>query len=248
MEAAPSGGATLVTGAAGGIGAALARTLARAGRRLVLVDRDARLLDGLAKELGADTAWPLAMDVTDGPAVDGILSRVPDGFLPIHALINNAGHDIGGTTRFDLGQADDWAAIVQTNLIGLMRVTRAVLPDMVKRNRGDIVNIGSIAGIRLVPDMAAYTASKAGVHAFSDALRADLRETAIRVTEILPGLTRTDLIRKRYRGDEARAREYFERFKIALDPEDVARAVLFALSMPGHATVAQLVVLPTNRW
>jgi NADP-dependent 3-hydroxy acid dehydrogenase YdfG len=97
-------------------------------------------------------------------------------------------------------------------------------------------------------NMAAYTASKAGVHAFSDVLRADLRETAVRVTEILPGLTRTDIIRKRYKGDEARAREYFARFEMALEPEDVARAVLFALDRPGHATVAQVVVLPANRW
>lgn len=248
MAAGPSGGAALITGAAGGIGTALARSLARAGRRLVLVDREASLLDGLAKELGPDTACALAMDVTDGPAVDGILGRVPEACLPIHTLINNAGHDIGGTTRFDLGETDDWTRIVQTNLIGLMRMTRAVLPDMVKRNHGDVVNIGSIAGIRVVPYMAAYTASKAGVHAFSDVLRADLQETAVRVTEILPGLTRTDIIRKRYRGDEARAREYFERFKMALDPEDVARAVLFALETPRHATIAQVVVLPTNRW
>lgn len=248
MEAAPSGGAALITGAAGGIGSAIARSLARAGYRLVLVDRDAPLLDRLAKELGPDTACPLALDVTDAPAVDRILSLVPADLLPIHTLINNAGHDIGGTRRFDLGEADDWTGIIQTNLIGLMRMTRAVLPEMVRRNRGDIVNIGSIAGIRLVPDMAAYTASKAGVHAFSDALRADLQETAVRVTEILPGLTRTDLIRKRYRGDEDRARAYYERFKMALDPDDVARAVLFALSTPAHATVAQIVVLPTNRW
>lgn len=248
METGPSGGAALITGAAGGIGTALARGLAKAGRRLVLVDRDAHLLDGLAKELGPDTACPLAMDVTDGPAVDRILSRVPDTCLPIHTLINNAGHDIGGTKRFDLGEAEDWTNIIQTNLIGLMRMTRAILPEMVKRNHGDVVNIGSIAGIRLVPDMAAYTASKAGVHAFSDVLRADLRETAVRVTEILPGLTRTDIIRKRYKGDEARAREYFARFEMALDPEDIARAALFALNTPGHATVAQIVVLPTNRW
>jgi NADP-dependent 3-hydroxy acid dehydrogenase YdfG len=128
-----------------------------------------------------------------------------------------------------------------------MRVTRAILPGMLERRRGDIVNIGSIAGIRIVADMAAYTASKAGLHAFSDVLRADLAETPIRVIEIMPGLTRTDLIRKRYAGDEARAEAYYARFKMALAPEDIARTVTFALESPPHATVAQIVILPSNR-
>jgi 3-hydroxy acid dehydrogenase / malonic semialdehyde reductase len=96
--------------------------------------------------------------------------------------------------------------------------------------------------------MAAYTTSKAGVHAFTHALRADLAETAIRVIEILPGLTRTDLIRKRYRGDRRRAEEYYERFKMALDPQDVAGAILFALNAPRHAVLAQITILPNNRW
>ena len=158
--------------------------------------------------------------------------RFPTAFQPIAVLINNAGHDPGGTTRFDLGNADDWQSAIETNLLGTMRVTRALLPGMIERNAGDIVNIGSIASLRLVPTMAAYTTSKAGVHAFTDALRADLAETAIRVIEILPGLTRTDLIRKRYRGDRRRAEEYYERFKMALDPQDVAAAILFALDAP----------------
>ena len=96
--------------------------------------------------------------------------------------------------------------------------------------------------------MAAYITSKVGVHGFSDALRADLAETAIRVTEILPGLTKTDLIRKRYRGDQRRADEYYERFKLALEPDDVAAAILFALDAPPHAMVAQITILPSNRW
>jgi 3-hydroxy acid dehydrogenase/malonic semialdehyde reductase len=99
-----------------------------------------------------------------------------------------------------------------------------------------------------VPDMAAYTASKAGIRAFSDILRADLAETGIRVTEILPGLTKTNIILKRHRGDHALEQEYFERFKIALDPEDVARSVLFALNQPAHVQIAQLFILPVNRW
>jgi NADP-dependent 3-hydroxy acid dehydrogenase YdfG len=130
----------------------------------------------------------------------------------------------------------------------MMRVTRAVLPEMMERNSGDIVNMSSISALRLVPDTAAYTASKAGVRAFTDALRADLAETPIRVTEILPGLTRTDIVRRRHRGDKALEKAYFDQARMALDPEDVARSVLFALEQPAHMQVAQLFILPLNRW
>jgi 3-hydroxy acid dehydrogenase/malonic semialdehyde reductase len=129
-----------------------------------------------------------------------------------------------------------------------MRVTRAILPQMVERNSGDIVNMSSISAIRLVPDMAAYTASKAGIRAFTDILRGDLAETAIRVTEILPGLTRTNIILKRHRGDRKLEQEYFERYRIALEPADIARSVMFALSQPPHMQIAQMFILPVNRW
>jgi NADP-dependent 3-hydroxy acid dehydrogenase YdfG len=242
-----TGAAALVTGAASGIGAATARRLVASGRRVVVVDKDAAALHALRAELGqASTA--LTLDVTDTAAVDALPSSVPSPFQPIGVLVNNAGHDPGGTTRFDLGNPDDWQSAVETNLLGTMRVTRALLPAMVERNSGDIVNIGSIAALRLVPTMTAYIASKAGVHAFTDALRADLADTAIRVTEILPGLTKTDLIRKRYRGDERRAADYYERFELALDPDDVAAAILFALDAPSHAVLAQITILPRNRW
>lgn len=237
----------MVTGAGSGIGAAIARRLVEAGQRVILLDRDQRALDAVAAELSPH-CFALQLDITDKSAIDAILDSVPARFLPISVLVNAAGHDPGGTTRFDEGDADDWATAIETNLIGTLRVTRAVLPGMVARNSGDIVNIGSIAGIRIVPDMAAYNTSKAGIHAFSDHLRADLRDTAIRVIEILPGLTKTDLIRKRYRGDEQRADEYYARFKIALEPDDIARTVLYALNAPDHMTLAQAVVLPTNRW
>lgn len=242
-----SGGATLVTGGAGGIGKAIVTALVASGRRVVIADLDQAAAGALAAELGP-AAFPLRLDVTDAPAVDRLLQDIPASFRPIDCLVNNAGHDIGGRTRFDLGSADDWSSIIDTNLKGTMRVTRAVIADMVARDRGDIVNISSISAIRQVPDMAAYTTSKAGIHAFTDILRADLAETGVRVTEILPGLTRTGIILKRHRGDEAAEREYFERFRIALEPEDVARAVVFALSQPEHMQIAQIFLLPVNRW
>lgn len=240
-------GNALVTGAASGIGRAIATQLAANGWRVVLTDVDQPGITALARELG-EMAIAIHLDITDRARVDGLLDLIPAEFRPIHTLINNAGHDIGGRTRFDKGLADDWSSIIDTNLNGMMRVTRSILPAMVQNNTGDIVNMSSISAIRLVPDMAAYTASKAGVRAFTDSLRADLADTSIRVTEILPGLTRTNIILKRHRGDKALEQEYFERFKIALDPEDVARCVLFALTQPPHVQIAQLFVLPVNRW
>jgi 3-hydroxy acid dehydrogenase/malonic semialdehyde reductase len=240
-------GTALITGAASGIGRAIAAQLASEGHRLVLTDLELDGVTELARSLG-DKAIALQLDVTDHARVDRLPELVPEGFGPIDILVNNAGHDIGGRTRFDLGPAHDWSSIIDTNLNGLMRVTRAMLPGMVQRNSGDIVNISSISAIRMVPEMAAYTASKAGVRAFTDILRADLAETGIRVTEILPGLTRTNIILKRHRGDLAAEKEYFERFKIALDPEDVARSVAFALGQPPHMQIAQLYILPVNRW
>jgi len=237
----------LITGAAGGIGSAIAAALVESGRQVVLADLDEGAAGRLAERLGEST-HPLALDVTDKGAVDRLAEGIPERFRPIDILINNAGHDIGGRTRFDQGAADDWSSIIDTNLAGMMRVTRSLLPEMVERNAGDIVNMSSISAIRLVPDIAAYTASKAGVRAFTDILRADLAETAIRVTEILPGLTRTDIVLKRHRGDRKLEQEYFERFKIALDPADVARSVLFALDQPAHVQLAQIVILPVNRW
>jgi 3-hydroxy acid dehydrogenase/malonic semialdehyde reductase len=240
-------GCALLTGAAGGMGTAIATALVAAGHPVVLVDRDAARLDALAKSLGGKTTT-LVLDITDGPKVAALPSMIPDAFKPIDILINNAGHDIGGRKRFDVGSADDWAAIVDTNLNGLMRVTRAILPDMVARDTGDIVNMGSIAALRIVADMAPYNASKAGIHMLTDIIRAELAHTGIRITEIMPGLTRTGIILTRYRGDRDQEKAYFDQFEMALDPEDIARSIMFALEQPRHVQVAQMVVLPVNRW
>ena len=237
----------LITGAAGGMGKAISSALIEQGYRVVLVDRDQVAVTALAQSYG-DKGIGWVLDITDGAMVEQIPDGLPEGFREIDVLVNNAGHDIGGRTRFDLGSADDWADIIQTNLIGLMRVTRSVLPGMVERKRGDIVNMGSISALRMVPDMAPYSASKAGVHMLSDIIRGELAQTPIRVTEILPGLTRTGIVRTRYRGDEAQEKAYFEQFEMALDPKDVARTVIFALSQPPEVQIAQIVVLPVNRW
>lgn len=236
-----------VTGAASGIGRAIATSLQAEGTRIVLADRQAEALQALASQLGGEV-FALPLDIADASAVDACLEQVPAEFRDIDILVNNAGHDIGGRIRFDQGSPDDWSAIIETNLIGLMRVTRAILPGMVARGRGDIVNMSSISALRIVPEQAPYSASKAGVHMLSDIIRGELAETPLRVIEIMPGLTRTNIVTTRHRGDEEAARQYFERFGMALDPEDVARCVMFALSQPPHVQIAQMFVLPTNRW
>ena len=240
-------GVVLLTGAAGGMGRAIARAAVASGRRVVLVDRDDASLQAFAADLG-EAAWAIRLDITDHAAVDRLPESVPDGFRPIDVLINNAGHDIGGRTPFGAGAADDWTNIIATNLIGTMRVTRAILPDMMVRNAGHLVNISSINAVRIVPDMAAYSTSKAGLHMFTETLRGELAETAIRVTEIQPGLTRTGIIRTRYRGDTAKEQAYFDQFRMALEPEDVARTIIFALDQPPHVQIAEIMVLPVNRF
>ena len=241
------GEVVLLTGAAGGMGRAIARAAVASGRRVVLVDRDQASLDAFAAELGAE-ACAIRLDITDHAAVDRLPELVPEGFRPVDILINNAGHDIGGRTRFDQGSAEDWSNIIATNLVGTMRVTRALLPGMVTRNAGHVVNISSINAVRIIPDMAAYSTSKAGVHMFTETIRGELAETAIRVTEIQPGLTRTGIIRTRYRGDTEKEQAYYDQFRMALEPEDVARTIIFALDQPPHVQIAEIVVLPVNRF
>jgi 3-hydroxy acid dehydrogenase/malonic semialdehyde reductase len=242
-----SGHTVVLTGAAGGMGRAITKALLESGRRVVLVDRDAKALAELAATAG-DAVFPIQLDISDAQAVDRLPDAIPGHFSPVAVLINNAGHDIGGRTRFDAGSADDWSNIIQTNLIGLMRVTRAILPGMVQRNAGHVVNISSINAVRIVPDMAAYSTSKAGVHMFTETLRGELTETAIRVTELQPGLTRTNIILTRYRGDQQKEKDYFDQFKLALEPADIARSIVFALDQPAHVQIAEMMILPVNRY
>jgi 3-hydroxy acid dehydrogenase/malonic semialdehyde reductase len=242
-----SGQTVVLTGAAGGMGRAITKALLESGRRVVLVDRDAKALQELAATAGS-AVFPIQLDVSDAQAVDRLPEAIPAHFKPVDVLINNAGHDIGGRTRFDVGSADDWSNIIQTNLIGLMRVTRALLPDMVRRNAGHVVNISSINAVRIVPDMAAYSTSKAGVHMFTETLRGELADTAIRVTELQPGLTRTNIILTRYRGDKHKERDYFDQFRMALEPADIARSIVFALDQPAHVQIAEMMILPVNRY
>ncbi|MFI5020102.1 MAG: SDR family oxidoreductase [Alphaproteobacteria bacterium] len=236
----------LVSGASRGIGAAMVHALAARGARVIATARKRERLDKLVERYGKDIL-PLVLDVTDAGAASGLVAALPAEWRAVDILINNAGSDVGGRRRFDEGGIEDWAATIETNVTGLMRVTRAVLPGMLARGRGHIVNLGSIAGLRPAAGMAAYNTSKAAVHMFSDSLRAELKGTGIRVSEIMPGTARTGFAEARWRGDKAAAERFYASFETLLTADDVARAVVFALEQPSHVVIAQLLVLPTSQ-
>lgn len=246
IEPRPSPGAVaLVTGAGGGIGARVAARIAEIGCRVICAGRRLERVEAVAQSLNG-RGLSLALDVTDKDSVANLCTRLPDEWRQVEILVNNAGHDAGGRRPFHEGTADQWADIIETNVVGLVRVTRALIGGMRDRNRGHIVNIGSIAGTRPYATGTLYSASKHAVHGFSESLRLDYVDTGIRVTEIMPGLVKTDFAFNRS-GDAARAEQFYQDFGIHLDPDDVARSVVFALQQPAHVVISELVVVPISQ-
>lgn len=240
------GSVALVTGASSGIGEAVAVALTARGCRVIGAARRIDRLHALAERLG-ERFHPLALDLTDRESLTSLIDRLPVELTDIAMLINNAGHGLGGRIGFDSHDADDMAAIIETNVIGLIRLTRLVAPIMVARNRGDIVNVGSIMGIRPYGSSAAYTASKHAVHGFSDCLRIDFAKTGLRVIEVLPGLTRTEFANHLSHDGERDPVKMYDENPSVLTADDVARAVVFALDQPPHVTMAQITVLPSHQ-
>src|SRR5208282_740591 len=197
-----AGSVALVSGASRGIGEAMVHALAARGARVIATARKRERLDKLVECHGKDIL-PLALDVTDAGAVCGLVAALPADWRAVDILVNNAGSDVGGRRRFDEGGIAEWASTIETNVTGLMRVTHAILPGMLARGRGHIVNLGSVAGLRPMAASVAYNTSKAAVHMFSDSLRRDLKGTGIRVSEIMPGTARTGFAEARWRGDAA---------------------------------------------
>jgi len=235
-------GSALVSGASGGIGAAICRQLIGAGYRVAATARNLDSLRALHQELG-DGLLPLALDLTDARAVARIGAALAPEFGDIDVLVNNAGHDVGGRRPFEQGSAEQWCAIIDANVQGMIRLTHALVGGMLARGAGHIVNLGSIAGLKPYPGGSAYVSSKYAVHGLSETLRLDFAGRGIRVTEIMPGLVRTGFAERRL-GDAQQAREFYDSFAQCLDPDDVARTVMFALQQPKHVEIAQLVVLP----
>jgi NADP-dependent 3-hydroxy acid dehydrogenase YdfG len=226
-----------VTGASSGFGAAIARRFAGIGARLVLSARRADRLVSLAADLGVPVHF-LPLDVRDRAAVERAVASLPAEFADVDVLVNNAGAAIGLEPAPE-ANVDDWEAMVDTNCKGLMYVTRAVLPGMVARDRGHIVNLGSVAGTYPYPGGNVYGATKAFVEQLSLNLRADLAGKRIRVTNIEPGMAETEFSLVRFKGDEARARAVYQGFP-PLTSEDVAEAVFWCASLPAHVNVNRL--------
>ncbi len=234
----------LVSGASSGIGEAICRLLIEQVYRVVGAARNESRLQQLAAELG-ERFFPLVLDVTDSAVVAGVQQALPQEFQDVEVLVNNAGHDIGGRRLFDEGSAEQWCDIIETNVQGTIRLTRALIEGMLARGSGHIVNMGSIAGIKSYATMAAYVSSKYAVHGFSETLRLDYAGRGIRVTEIMPGLVRTGFAQQRL-GDARQAQEFYDDAEQCLQPEDVARTVIYAIQQPKHVEIAQLVVLPVS--
>ncbi|APR84113.1 Short-chain dehydrogenase/reductase SDR [Minicystis rosea] len=226
-----------ITGASSGFGAAIARRFAKDGARLVLCARRGDRLEALAHELGVPT-HTLMLDVRDRAAVEGAIRALPAELAAITILVNNAGGALG-LEPAQSANLDDWDTMVDTNCKGLMYVTRAILPGMVERDRGHVINLGSVAGTYPYPGGNVYGATKAFVEQFSLNLRADLTGKRVRVTNIEPGMAETEFSVVRFKGDEEKAKAVYQGFP-PLRPEDVADAVHWCATVPEHVNVNRL--------
>jgi len=233
-----------VSGASGGIGTAICRHLVVDGYRVVATARKLESLQSLQQELG-EHLYPMALDVTDAICVRELVGSLPADFKEVAVLVNNAGHDVGGRRLFEQGSAEQWCDIVDTNLQGMIRLTHALVGGMLANAAGHIINMGSIAGLKPYATGTAYVTSKYAVHGFSETLRLDFAGRGIRVTEIMPGLVRSGFAEQRL-GDAQQAQDFYDSFEQCLDPDDIARTVLFALQQPQHVEISQLVVLPVS--
>jgi 3-hydroxy acid dehydrogenase / malonic semialdehyde reductase len=227
----------LITGASSGFGAAIARRFAAGGARLVLAARRVDRLEALAAELSVPTLV-VPLDVRDRAAVERAVSDLPAEFAALTVLVNSAGGAFGLEPAPE-ANLDDWDAMVDTNCKGLMYVTRAVLPGMVARDHGHVINLGSVAGSYPYPGGNVYGATKAFVEQLTLNLRADLAGKRVRVTSIEPGMAETEFSLVRFKGDEARARAVYQGFP-PLSADDVAEAVLWCATLPEHVNVNRL--------
>lgn len=239
----------LITGASSGIGAACARHFARAGARVVLAARRSERLAGLHKELAArrgdDCVHALRLDVRDGAAVEAAVSSLPERFSAISIVVNSAG--LGrGLDKLQDADPREFDEVIDTNVKGVLYVCRAVLPQMVRRDVGHIVNIGSVAGRQAYAGGAVYCASKAAVRLLTECLKHDLLGTKVRVSTVDPGMVETEFSVVRFRGDTQRAGKVYTGMT-PMSADDVAEAVLFCVSRPPHVNISEIVMLATDQ-
>ena len=233
----------LVTGATAGFGATIARRFVRDGHRVIATGRRAERLQELAAELG-DKLLPVALDVTDATAVTGFVDSLPEAWRRIDVLINNAGLALGLSPAWEADLAE-WDTMIATNISGLVHMTRAILPQMVARDEGTILNLGSVAGEYPYPGGHVYGATKAFVRQFSLNLRADLVGRNVRVTDIEPGLCGgSEFSQVRFHGDEAKAAAVYAG-TTPLTPDDIAEAASWIVSLPKHMNINRIEMMPT---
>jgi NADP-dependent 3-hydroxy acid dehydrogenase YdfG len=238
----------LVTGASSGIGTACAKRFAEAGARLIVAARRGDRLKALASDLHrhwGTAVHSLSLDVRDRHAVMSQLTQLPADWQAVDILVNNAGLS-RGLDKLQEGDLDDWEEMIDANVKGLLYVTRAIIPGMVERQQGHILNIGSIAGRHAYPRGNVYCASKAAVRAITQGLKQDLLGTPIRVSEIDPGLVETEFSEVRFHGDRQRASETY-RGLTPLTGEDIADLVWFCATRPLHVNISEMLVVPTDQ-
>jgi 3-hydroxy acid dehydrogenase / malonic semialdehyde reductase len=239
----------VITGATSGIGEACARTFAEQGAKLVLLARRNNLLDKLKKDIFKkyknDKVLIGALDISKRKDVEAFFSALPKEWQKIDLLVNNAGLGLG-LDKLQDGNSEDWDKMIDTNVKGLLYVTKSVLPGMVKRNSGHIINIGSIAGRELYPGGNVYCATKYAVRALTKALKIDLLGTKVRVTTIDPGMVETSFSEVRFKGDKERAKKVYDGMT-PLTGFDIADAVAWAASRPQRVNILEMVVVPTDQ-
>lgn len=237
-----------ITGASAGIGRSCAVKFAEAGARVVLTARRKARLETLAAELRKkfrSESLTIELDVRDPKAVERVVSELPKEWRAIDVLVNNAGLS-RGLDKLHEGKIEDWEEMIDTNVKGLLYVSRAVIPGMVERGRGTVINIGSIAGHEVYPRGNVYCATKFAVNGLTHGLRADLVDTPVRVCTVDPGLVETEFSMVRFRGDAERAKKMYQGIT-PLTPDDVAEAVFFCASRPPHVQIAEVILLATNQ-
>ena len=234
----------LITGATSGIGNACARKFAEGGYRVIATGRDKARLDSLKSSLKTDVLT-LCFDVRDRNAATTAVASIPDEWKPIDVLINNAGLALGLEAEYE-GDYADWDGMIDTNIKGLLTMTRLIVPDMVRLNHGHVINIGSVAGDAAYAGGNVYCATKAAVKAITDGLRIDVAKTKLRVTNLKPGLVETNFSNVRFHGDTQRAANVYEGIK-PLTGDDIADVALYAAAAPEHVQIAEVLVLATHQ-
>lgn len=234
----------MVTGATSGIGRACARKFLEAGYRVIVTGRRSEMLEAFSAPYG-DACLTLSFDVRDRAEAASAVASLPEGWKDVDILVNNAGLALGLEPEYE-GDFTDWETMIDTNIKGLLTMTRLIVPCMVARDRGHVINIGSVAGDAAYAGGSVYCATKAAVKSITDGLRIDVANTAMRVTLLKPGLVETNFSNVRFHGDKDRADNVY-RGIVPLTGDDIAAAALYAAEAPEHVQIAEMLILATHQ-